>query len=63
MFDSLATAYDNSLLLNAFHRLPHQEVIAQLRTRKCRRIADIGCGTGIFTDRIAHELYPEAIGC
>jgi ubiquinone/menaquinone biosynthesis C-methylase UbiE len=61
MFDFLAPAYNNSLLQNAFHRSPQHELLSQLRTHGCRRIADVGCGTGSFTDQIARELDPEEI--
>jgi len=36
-------------------------VIAQLRARGSRRIADIACGTGILSDRIEREIHPDEI--
>lgn len=36
-------------------------MIALLSAHASRRVADIGCGTGILADRIAREVRPEAI--
>jgi ubiquinone/menaquinone biosynthesis C-methylase UbiE len=43
------------------YRPPHDEVIAQLRTHRSRKIADIACGTGILSDRIQRELHPDEL--
>jgi len=57
----LAPAYDQPLLQQWVYRPPHDEVIAALREHRARRIADIGCGTGILSDRIQRELHPDEI--
>jgi ubiquinone/menaquinone biosynthesis C-methylase UbiE len=57
----LAPAYDQPLLQRWVYRPPHDEVIAQLRAHRSRRIADIACGTGILICRIERELHPDEI--
>ncbi|BBZ70277.1 class I SAM-dependent methyltransferase [Mycobacterium paraseoulense] len=57
----LAPAYDLPFLQQWVYRPPHDEVIAQLRAHRARKIADIACGTGILSDRIARELQPDEI--
>ncbi|GAB7146102.1 class I SAM-dependent methyltransferase [Mycobacterium riyadhense] len=61
LWSLLSPAYNLPLLQHWVYRPPHDEVIAQLRDHKSSRIADIGCGTGILSDRIGQELQPEAI--
>jgi len=61
MWGFLAPAYDLPFLQQWVYRPPHDEVIAQLRTHRSRRIADIACGTGILSDRIERELHPDEI--
>lgn len=56
-----APAYDFPFLQHWIYRPAHDEVIAQLRAHKSRRIADIACGTGILADRIERELHPDEI--
>ena len=43
------------------YRPAQTEAILALRAHGARRVADIGCGTGILADRIQRELAPEAI--
>ncbi|MGD1257900.1 class I SAM-dependent methyltransferase [Mycobacterium seoulense] len=57
----LAPAYDLPFLQRWVYRPPHDEVIAQLRAHQALKIADIACGTGILSDRIARELQPDEI--
>lgn len=57
----VAPAYDLPFLQQWVYRPPHDEVIAQLRAHQARKIADIACGTGILSDRIARELQPDEI--
>jgi ubiquinone/menaquinone biosynthesis C-methylase UbiE len=61
MWTVLAPAYDLPILQQWVYRPPHDEVIAQLRAHRSRRIADIACGTGILSDRIERELHPDEI--
>jgi ubiquinone/menaquinone biosynthesis C-methylase UbiE len=57
----LAPAYDLPFLQQWIYRPPHDEVIAQLRAHNSRKVADIACGTGILSDRIARELHPDEV--
>ena len=57
----LAPAYDLPVLQQWVYRPPHDQVIAQLRSHRSRRIADVACGTGILSDRIERELHPDEI--
>lgn len=43
------------------YRPPQDEMIALLGAHGSRRVADVGCGTGILADRIERELHPEAV--
>jgi ubiquinone/menaquinone biosynthesis C-methylase UbiE len=61
LWSFLAPAYDLPFLQQWVYRPPHDEVIAQLRAHGARKIADIACGTGILSDRIARELKPDEI--
>ncbi|UXA05139.1 methyltransferase domain-containing protein [Mycobacterium sp. SMC-2] len=61
LWSFLAPAYDLPFLQQWVYRPPHDEVIAQLRAHKARKIADIACGTGILSDRIARELQHDEI--
>jgi ubiquinone/menaquinone biosynthesis C-methylase UbiE len=56
-----APAYDQRCLQRLVYRPAQDEVIAQLRSRGSRRIADIACGTGILADRIRRELGPDEV--
>ncbi|MQY30766.1 class I SAM-dependent methyltransferase [Nocardia aurantia] len=60
-FDRLARVYDTALVQQVFYRPPQDETIAELRRNRSRRIADIGCGTGILASRIQRELRPEQV--
>ncbi|TRW82326.1 methyltransferase domain-containing protein [Mycolicibacterium sp. 018/SC-01/001] len=51
-----APVYDTAVLQRWVYRPAQDEVIALLQARGSRRIADIGCGTGILADRIAREV-------
>lgn len=43
------------------YRPPQDEMIALLAAHGSRRVADVGCGTGILADRIERELQPDAV--
>jgi ubiquinone/menaquinone biosynthesis C-methylase UbiE len=61
LWSFLAPVYDLPILQQWVYRPPHDEVIAQLRAHRSRRIADIACGTGILSDRIEREIHPDEI--
>ncbi|MBO0679918.1 methyltransferase domain-containing protein [Mycolicibacterium sp. S2-37] len=56
-----APVYDTQVLQRWVYRPAQDEVIAALRERGSRRIADVGCGTGILADRIQRELEPDEV--
>ncbi|MFI6866992.1 class I SAM-dependent methyltransferase [Nocardia sp. NPDC050406] len=60
-FGQVARAYDTRALQRIVYRPPQDQMVAELRAAGSRRIADIGCGTGILTARIQRELRPEVI--
>lgn len=60
-FGNVARAYDTAALQHVVYRPPQDQVLSELRRAGSRRIADIGCGTGILTSRIQRELRPEAV--
>lgn len=61
-FWSLAAPfYDLPSLQRWVYRPAQDEVVAQLRARGVRRVADIACGTGILAARIADELQPDEV--
>ncbi|AFU01178.1 class I SAM-dependent methyltransferase [Nocardia brasiliensis] len=63
-WNRLAAIYNNPLAQRFGYRPPQDEIIDQLRRANIRRIADVGCGTGILAARIQQELHPEVIyGC
>lgn len=51
-----APVYDTAVVQRWVYRPAQDEMIALLQARGSRRIADIGCGTGILADRIAREV-------
>ena len=56
-----APIYDLPHLQRWIYQPAQDDVIAQLRARGARRIADIACGTGILAARIADELQPDEV--
>ncbi|BBU25037.1 class I SAM-dependent methyltransferase [Mycobacterium xenopi] len=56
-----APAYNFPTLQRWVYRPAHDEVIEQLRAHGSSRIADVGCGTGVFADRIQRELEPDEV--
>ena len=64
MFDTWALFYDLPWLQRSLSRPPHDAVLAELRGARCRRILDVGCGTGQLVARLRHELHGlEVFGC
>ncbi|MDA2893563.1 methyltransferase domain-containing protein [Mycolicibacterium sp. BiH015] len=56
-----APVYDTALVQQWVYRPPHDEMIALLSAHQSRRVADIGCGTGILAERIEREVRPDAV--
>lgn len=56
-----APIYDLPALQRWIYQPAQDEVLAALRARDARRVADIACGTGILATRIHDELTPDKI--
>lgn len=64
IFDRVAHLYDTGWLQRALYVAVQDRALAELRTLQPRSVLDVGCGTGIFADRLARELTPAAVaGC
>ncbi|HTC81051.1 MAG TPA: methyltransferase domain-containing protein, partial [Acidimicrobiia bacterium] len=64
LFDRFAHVYDTGWLQRALYVAVQDRVLTELRTLRPRSVIDVGCGTGIFADRLERELAPAAIaGC
>jgi ubiquinone/menaquinone biosynthesis C-methylase UbiE len=64
LFDLWSRFYDVPAVQRAFYRPVQDAVLGELRYVPARRILDVGCGTGIFTERLARELDAELVcGC
>lgn len=56
-----APIYDTEVVQRWVYQPPQDEMIALLTAHGSRRIADIGCGTGILADRIARDVKPDEV--
>lgn len=56
-----APVYDLPALQRWIYRPVQDEVVAQLRAHRSRRVADIACGTGILATRIHNELDTDEV--
>ena len=61
LFDRVSAVYDTPAVQSLMYRPPQDEIIRELRGRDSRRVADVGCGTGILATRIQDELHPDVV--
>jgi ubiquinone/menaquinone biosynthesis C-methylase UbiE len=63
-FDLWSRVYDAPVVQRLTYRPVQDAVMRELRRASPDRVLDIGCGTGLLTTRIAHELAPSSTtGC
>jgi len=64
LFDRVAHLYDTGWLQRALYTAVQDRVLAELQARRPVAVLDVGCGTGIFADRLDRELAPGGVaGC
>lgn len=64
LFDAWSTFYDLPLVQRLTYRPVQDAVVAALRRGACRRVLDVGCGTGLLATRLRRELEGVTIaGC
>jgi ubiquinone/menaquinone biosynthesis C-methylase UbiE len=64
IFDRVAHLYDTGWLQRALYAAVQDRVLAELRAWRPGAVLDVGCGTGIFADRLDRELAPGGVaGC
>jgi ubiquinone/menaquinone biosynthesis C-methylase UbiE len=64
LFDLWSTFYDLPLVQRLTYRPVQDAVVEALHAAAPRRVLDVGCGTGLLTTRLGHELPAAAVvGC
>lgn len=64
LFDVWSLFYDQPLVQRLTYRPVHDGVLEALHGRRPRRVLDLGCGTGLLTERLRRELeQAEVVGC
>lgn len=64
IFDRVAHLYDTGWVQRALYTAVQDRAMAELRTWRPGAVLDVGCGTGIFADRLDRELAPGGVaGC
>lgn len=62
-FDRVSGIYDAPALQRNVYQPNHDAVVAVLRQMRPASVADVGCGTGVLTARIADEFGITVHGC
>lgn len=64
IFDRVAHLYDTGWVQRALYAALQERALAELRAWRPGSVLDVGCGTGIFADRLDRELAPGGVaGC
>ena len=64
VFDRVAHLYDTGWVQRALYTAVQDRALAELRAWRPGAVLDVGCGTGIFADRLDRELVPGGVtGC
>ena len=64
IFDRVAHLYDTGWVQRALYTAVQDRALAELRAWRPGSVLDVGCGTGIFADRLDRELAPGGVaGC
>ncbi|MCA1846911.1 MAG: methyltransferase domain-containing protein [Actinobacteria bacterium] len=64
IFDRVAHLYDTGWLQRALYTAAQNRALAELQAWRPGAVLDVGCGTGIFADRLDGELAPGGVaGC
>ncbi|HVW35604.1 MAG TPA: methyltransferase domain-containing protein [Acidimicrobiia bacterium] len=63
-FDRIAHLYDSGWAQRALYTALQDRAFAELRVLRPASVLDVGCGTGIFADRLDREVAPGGVtGC
>jgi ubiquinone/menaquinone biosynthesis C-methylase UbiE len=64
IFDRVAHLYDIGWVQRALYTAVQDRALSELRAWRPGAVLDVGCGTGIFADRLDRELAPGGVaGC
>jgi ubiquinone/menaquinone biosynthesis C-methylase UbiE len=64
VFDRFAHLYDTEWVQRALYTALQDRAMAELQAWRPVSVLDVGCGTGIFADRLDRELAPGGVtGC
>ena len=64
IFDRIAHLYDTGWVQRALYTAVQDRALDELRAWRPASVLDVGCGTGIFADRLDRELAPGGVaGC
>jgi ubiquinone/menaquinone biosynthesis C-methylase UbiE len=62
-FDVWSRFYDQSVVQRLVYRPVHDAILRELKLIRPDRVLDLGCGTGLLTERVRRELgVPSVVG-